>query len=75
MPKSSVFAQQYPNIHRFVEEIGWIEVGHHEMIPAFIRAYDLGGTVYAGEDSYPSLEAAFQDLDAGIKAYLDLHGI
>jgi hypothetical protein len=74
-PKSTTFEQQYPNIHRFVEEIGWIEVGQHEMISAFVRAYDLGGTVYEGEDSYPSLEAAFQDLEAGIKTYLDTHGI
>lgn len=75
MPKSSIFEQHYPNIHRFVKQIGWIEVGQHEMISAFVRAYDLGGTVYEGEDSYPSLEAAFQDLDAGIKAYLDENGI
>ena len=38
-----------------MEEIGWIEIGQHEMISAFVRAYDLGGTVYEGEDSYPSL--------------------
>lgn len=75
MPKPTKFEQQYPNIHRFVEEIGWIEVGQHEMLSAFVRAYDLGGTVYEGEDSYPSLEAAFQDLDTGIKTYLDTHGI
>ena len=58
-----------------VEEIGWIEIGQHEMISAFVRAYDLGGTVYEGEDSYPSMEAAFQALEAGIKAYLDDNGI
>jgi hypothetical protein len=52
-----------------------IEIGQHEMISAFVRAYDLGGTVYEGEDSYPSLEAALQDLEVGIKAYLDEHGI
>ena len=45
------------------------------MSSAFVRAYDLGGTVYEGEDSYPSLEAALQDLEVGIKAYLDENGI
>jgi hypothetical protein len=75
MPKPKTFEKQYPTIHRFVEEIGWIEIGQHEMISAFVRAYDLGGTVYEGEDSYPSLEAALQDLETGIKAYLDKHGI
>lgn len=75
MPKFTAFEKQYPIIHRFVEEIGWIEIGQHEMIPAFVRAYDFGGTVYEGKDSYPSLETALQDLEAGIKAYLDEHGI
>jgi hypothetical protein len=75
MPKSKTFEEQYPTIHRFVEEIGSIEIGQHEMISSFVRAYDFGGTVYEGKDSYPSLEAALQDLEAGIKAYLDENGI
>jgi hypothetical protein len=75
MSKSQTFEEQYPIIYRFVEEIGWIEIGQHEMISAFVRAYDLGGTVYEGEDSYPSLEVALKDLETGIKAYLDEQGI
>lgn len=75
MTKSKTFEQQYPTIHRFVKEIGSIEIGQHEMISSFVRAYDFGGTVYEGKDSYPSLEAALQDLEAGIKAYLEEHGI
>jgi len=75
MPKSKTFEERYPSIHRFVEEIGSIEIGQHEMISSFARAYDLGGTVYEGEDSYPSLEAALQDLEAGIKSYLNENGI
>jgi hypothetical protein len=75
MPKPKTFETEYPNIHRFVQEISCIEIGDHEMIPAFVRAYDQGGTVYEGKDSYPSMEAAFQDLEAGIKAYLDENGI
>ncbi len=75
MPKSKIFEDQYPTIARFVEAFGWIEIGEHEMISAFVRAYDMGGTVYEGKPSYPSLEAAFQDLEAGIKAYVEEHGI
>ncbi len=75
MLKSQTFEEQYPTIHRFVQEIGRIEIGQDEMISAFVRAYDLGGTVYEGKDSYPSLETAFQDLESGIKAYLDENGI
>jgi hypothetical protein len=42
---------------------------------SFVRAYDFGGTVYEGEDSYPNMEAALQNQEAGIKAYLDENGI
>lgn len=75
MPKPKNFAALYPNISRFVDENGWIEIGQNEMISAFVRAYDLGGTVYEGEDSYSSLEDALQDLDAGIQSYIEEHGI
>lgn len=75
MPKSKTLEGKYPNLARFVEEIGWIEIGQHEMISAFVRAYDLGGTVYEGEDSYPDLATALQDLEDGIKEYLEENGI
>jgi hypothetical protein len=75
MPKSKIFEDQYPTIARFVEEMGCIEIGEHEMTPSFVRAYDMGGTVYEGKSSYPTLDEAFQDLEAGIKAYLEENGI
>lgn len=75
MATSKSFEQQYPAIDRFVEEFGCIEIGEHEMISAFVRAYSEGGTVYEGKDSYPSMEAAFKDLDKGIQAFFDEHGL
>lgn len=75
MPKSKIFEDQYPTIARFVEEQGWIEIGENDMTSAFVRAYDTGGTIYEGKSSYPNLEAAFQDLEAGIKTYLEENGI
>jgi hypothetical protein len=68
MPKSKIFEDQYPTIARFIAALGWIEIGEDDIISAFVRAYDTGGTIYEGQPSYPSLEAAFQDLEAGIKA-------
>ena len=75
MPKSKTFEEQYPSIHYFVESIGWIEIGQHEVLSSFVRAYDEGGTVYEGKARYPSMKAALQDLEARIKAYLDELGI
>ena len=71
MPKTNSFAEQYPYINRFVEERGWIEIGDSECIDSFVRAYDLGGTVYHGKSSYPTMELALQDLDKNIKAYFE----
>jgi hypothetical protein len=75
MPKSTSLDAKYPNISRFIEAHGWIEIGQHEVLSAFIRAYDEGGTVYEGQDSYPTLEAALEDLDQGIANYMEEHGI
>lgn len=75
MPKTKLFKEKYPNLCRFVEEIGWIEIGESDRIDSFVRAYDLGGTVYEGKASTSCMEAALQDLDAGIKAYMDENGI
>ena len=75
MPKSKTFEEQYPIIDKFVQEIGWIEIGENEVISSFVRAYDQGGTVYEGNPSYPSIEEALKDLELGIKAHLDEFGI
>jgi hypothetical protein len=75
MPKTYSFEEKYPHLSRFIEEIGWIQIGEGEYIRSFVRAYDFGGTVYQGKPSYSSLEAAFQDLEAAIKKYLEENGI
>jgi len=75
MAKPETFEEQYPNICYFVDAFGRIEIGEDEVISAFVRAYDAGGTIYEGKDSYPSMEAAFQDLEAKITVYMDEQGI
>jgi hypothetical protein len=76
MTTSKYLESKYPTLTRFVNEIGRVEIGlGNYMISAFVIAYDEGGTIYEGQDSYPSLDAALQDLDAGIKKHLDELGI
>jgi hypothetical protein len=76
MTTSKYLESKYPTLTRFVNEIGRVEIGQgNYMISAFVVAYDEGGTIYEGQDSYPSLDAALQDLDAGIKEHLDEFGI
>jgi hypothetical protein len=71
MSKPKTFAAKYPSIDYFVEEMGCIEIGNHEIIPSFVRAYDHGGTVYEGKSRYPNLDEALQDLEQAIKTYLE----
>lgn len=67
---SGDFARRYPNIHRFVFEQGWIEVGSDEYRKSFIRALDPGGMVWEGEQFYNSLDEALADLDRGLAHWL-----
>ena len=59
------FEKLYPHIASFVDTMGWIEVGHDYDSPltSLIRALDQGGMVWEGQDSYTTLDEAFQDLE------------
>jgi hypothetical protein len=65
------FATAYPHIAAWVREHeGWIEVGADEYSRSFVRAVYAGGFAWEGKPTYPSLDKAFQALDAGIAAWL-----
>ena len=64
------FAEQYPHIAEFVDDYGWIEVGYDEFSEAFIRALDMGGAVWMGKSSYPSLDDALADLEKALAAWM-----
>lgn len=67
---NSDFARKYPNLVRWIEEYGWIEVGQLDGPAPFIWALDEGGVVWEGEESYQSVDAAFQDAERGIAAWM-----
>jgi hypothetical protein len=71
------FDASYPHIARFVDAIGWIEVGHDDDSPltSFIRAIDPGGMVWEGKDEYKTLDEAFQDLEEGLGNWMREQGI
>lgn len=74
MPKTSGFDAQYPSISDWVTGDGWIEIGPDGGMTSFVRALDDGGMIWEGEDTYPTLDAALQALEAGIEEYLDENG-
>ena len=65
----------YPTIARWVQEYGWIEIGQDDMSRSFIRALDDGGMVWEGRRSYPTLDAALQDLEVGLIAWMQEQGL
>ena len=69
-----MFDSRFPNIADLVARGGWFELGESEDIPAMIRAYDHGGTIYEGKSSYPTLEAALQDLEKNLVEWLEETG-
>jgi hypothetical protein len=77
MPKQS-FEDKYPNISRWVyEHQGIIEIGNAPDGPltSFVRAIDMGGMAWEGEDEYESLDEALLDLEVNIQMYLkELYG-
>ena len=77
MSKKS-FESKYPNISRWVNqengiiEIGWRDNGYSS---AFVRAFDIGGTFWEGEDEYESMDDALLALEGGVGELMrKIHG-
>jgi hypothetical protein len=60
----------YPSVARWVMEHGWLELGHDDIRRSFVRALDEGGLVWEGQAAYATLDAALQDLEAGLAAWM-----
>jgi len=65
----------YPTIARWVQEYGWIEIEQDEMSRPFLRALDPGGMVWEGQEHYPTLDDALQDLEAALRAWMHEQGL
>ena len=52
-----------------------MEIGTDYNVQSFIRALDEGGMIWEGETQYPTMDAAFQALDAGIAVFVKEQGI
>jgi hypothetical protein len=67
------FAALYPNVAAWVQD-GWIEIGRDDFSSSFVRVLDIGGLVWEGEASYPTVHAALMALDAAIASWLAENG-
>ena len=68
-----MFEEKYPNLASWVED-GWIEIGRDDYSDSFIRVLDIGGMVWEGERSYPSLDAALAAAEEAAKAWFEENG-
>ena len=67
---ADALAKAHPSISRWVHGHGWIEIGQDVPGKASIRAMDVGGLIWEGDASYPSLDAAFGAWEAALAAWL-----
>lgn len=60
----------YPHLARWVKDHGYIEIGYDDYSRSFIRALDIGGMIWEGATSYPTLDDALQALDQALGQWL-----
>jgi hypothetical protein len=65
------FEEKYPLVSEWVKQFGWIEIGHDDYSRSFVRVLDIGGMIWEGNESYESIDAMFNALEAAIGAWKD----
>jgi hypothetical protein len=60
----------YPHLCRWTAEHGTVEIGHCGQTRSFIRVLDEGGIIWKGRRSYPTLDAALADAEAGVARWM-----
>jgi hypothetical protein len=76
MSAEGSFEQTYPILARWVQDGGWLEVGHVYWSPSLMRILDEGGLVWEGGAISGTLSAAFAEAEAALTTWLrqQLHG-
>ena len=65
------FSSTYPNIAKWTESYGWIEIGQDDYSKSFIRVLDEGGMLWESKPSYESLDDALNELEAALEKIID----
>jgi hypothetical protein len=62
--KSTGFEQIYPNIAKWVNSYGWIEIGDDGQSSAFVRVFNEGGFIWENDDDDATLDEVLKACDA-----------
>ena len=57
------FEHMYPNIARWVQSYGWIEIGGDLYSQSLVRAFDEGSTVWESKDDDTKLDETLNALE------------
>jgi hypothetical protein len=68
------FERLYPHIARWVQAHGWIELGFDDYSHSFVRALDIGGMIWEGQERYPTLDEALQALESALTEWMQAQG-
>jgi hypothetical protein len=66
------FEQSYPHITRWVKTHGWVEIGEDEYSRSFVRALDIGGMVWEGQEQsqYTTIDEMLRALEEGLAEWM-----
>lgn len=66
------FEQTYPHIARWVRGYGWIEIGEDDYNRSFVRALDIGGMVWEGQEQseYATIDGMLRALEGGLAKWM-----
>jgi len=71
----STFDEEYPNLAAWIlGDDAWIELGRDDFSRSVVRILDIGGLIWEGEHTYPTVAAALADAEAALAAWLDVNG-
>jgi hypothetical protein len=71
---NKAFDDLYPHIAWWAQGDGWIELGQNDFSRSLIRVFDIGGMLWEGKESYPTVAAAMEEAEAFIAQWRQENG-
>jgi len=76
LDRQSDLELKYPHLTAWVKSGEcWVEIGSDDYSRSFIRVLDIGGMIWEGETSYPTLDDALRAADQAIHDWLSEQGM
>ena len=60
------FATAYPNVARWIDVQGWVEIGQDEYSSTLVRCLDIGGMVWESSEEHNTIDEALRALEEAL---------